>query len=141
MVRWKDRWWLGFVECTGFEPRFTFRPALAKSASGAGWDSALELVGADRVHQQTEGTLLTQREGQLWLIASDGDARDFPIYTLAMDRVDSLKADYPSNIPHPLVIEADGSLMMLTFDGSAPWEQSFGYGTHGDIVIQRAEFQ
>lgn len=82
-------------------------------------------------------TLLTKREGELWLMASDGDARDFPIYTPAMDRVDSLRADYPSNIPHPLVFEVDGSPMMLTFDGSAPWERPFGYGTHGDVVIQR----
>lgn len=137
MLLHDGKWWLGFVECTGYKPRFTFRPALAATQVGAGWDAPLAYIGADEVHQQTEGTMLTLHAGTLNLLASDGDARDYPVYDLEMNRIDTLHAPYPTNIPHPLVIDVGGNPFILTFDGTPVSGKELGYGTHGDVIILR----
>lgn len=137
LLHYDGRWWLAFVECIGYSPRFTFRPALARTEPGAGLDSALELVGADPTLRQAEGTLLTLRGGSLYVLASDGDAGEYPVYDLDMQRVDTLRAPYPTNIPHPLVIDPDGEPFILTFNGTPHDKPLLGYGTHGDVVILR----
>ncbi|GHG58352.1 hypothetical protein GCM10012320_32050 [Sinomonas cellulolyticus] len=141
LIRHEGAWWLAFVECTRYSPRFTFRPVLAKTSPGAEWDGQLERVGADTIHQQTEGTLLTILDGNLYVLASDGDARDYPIYDLAMHRIDTLNAPYPTNIPHPLVVNPNDDPFILTFDGTPHNESELGYGTHGDIVVLRGRRQ
>ncbi|MDQ6732918.1 MAG: hypothetical protein M3Z35_02200, partial [Nitrospirota bacterium] len=131
------RWWLSFVECLNYEPRFVFRPVLAKSRFGAVWNSIFDRVGADVVHLQTEGTLLTPLNGELYVLASDGDARDYPIYDLQMNRIATLNAPYGSNIPHPMIIERDDGNLIMTFDGTGHDEDLLGYGTHGDILLYK----
>jgi hypothetical protein len=97
-------------------------------------------VGADEVHEQTEGTVL-QRFGDRWyLLASDRDAADYPVYeTATMVRIGSLQAPYGTNIPHPMVVPngrpGQAPWWLLTFDGT-PWhEDVLGYGTHGDFLV------
>ncbi|OMH27058.1 hypothetical protein BKD30_03985 [Tersicoccus phoenicis] len=131
------RWWLAFVECTSYDPRFSFRPALARSARGVNWDGPLEHVGSDTTREQTEGTLLTLLNGRLYVLASDGDASDYPIYDARMAQVDLLAAPYFTNIPHPLVIDPDDEPLILTFDGTTHDAAVLGYGTHGDVIVLR----
>lgn len=138
LQRHKESWWIGFVECEAFSPRFDFRPALARSHAGASYASAYEYVGADMLHHQTEGTILTQLGGELRLLASDGDAKDYPVYDLHMNRIAQLRAPYESNIPHPLLIDRPEAVWMLTFDGTPVSADILGYGTHGDILIFRS---
>jgi hypothetical protein len=85
--------------------------------------------------------LLTILDGNLYVLASDGDARDYPIYDLAMHRIDTLNAPYPTNIPHPLVVNPNDDPFILTFDGTPHNESELGYGTHGDIVVLRGRRQ
>jgi hypothetical protein len=50
--------------------------------------------------------------------------------------VGRLDAPYPTNIPHPQVLEReDGSWLMISFDGTQYAERTMGYGGHGDVVI------
>lgn len=135
LQRHKESWWLGFVECQAFSPRFDFRPALARSQAATSYDSPYEYVGADTLHHQTEGTLLTQLGGELRLLASDGDAKDYPVYDLQMNRIAQIRAPYESNIPHPFLIDGPGAVWMMTFDGTPVSPDILGYGTHGDILI------
>lgn len=141
LARIDGRWHLGFVECLSFgPPRFVFRPALARTEDDDPV-SGLVRVGADEELQQAEGTVL-QRSGNRWyLLASDRDAAEFPVYeTTAMRRVGSLQAPYGSNIPHPMVVPVSAARWWLvTFDGT-PWhEDVLGYGTHGDVVVLAAD--
>jgi hypothetical protein len=138
LQRDKESWWLGFVECQAFSPRFDFRPALARSQPGTSYDSPYEYVGADTLHHQTEGTILTRLGGGLRLLASDGDAKDYPVYDLQMNRIAQIRAPYESNIPHPFLIDGPEAVWMMTFDGTPVSPDILGYGTHGDILIFRS---
>ena len=101
------RWFLGFVASRSQRP-FDFHPALASTAVGEGW----------------------------WLLASDGDARDYPVFDLSMRPVGRLDAPYPTNIPHPQLLRRDdGSWLMVTFDGTQRAARTMGYGGHGDVVV------
>ncbi|WP_346619936.1 hypothetical protein [Blastococcus montanus] len=139
VARVRGRWYLAFTECTSFgPPRYVFHPALATTA-GAEPTAGLERVGADAALQQAEGTIL-QRFGRVWyLLASDRDAAEYPVYDLGVGRVGALRAPYGSNIPHPMVL-ATGRRprrrwWLVSFDGT-PWhEEVFGYGTHGDLLV------
>jgi hypothetical protein len=140
LVRADGRWLLAFVECTAFEPRYTFHPALAV-ADGREYHRDLRLVGADTSRAQTEGTLL-HRFGRRWyVLASDGDAREHLVYDTDLRQVGTLDAEYGSNIPHPMVVETGSGRRaprwLLTFDGSSWHEDALGYGTHGDFVVLR----
>lgn len=135
LQRNKGSWWIGFVECQAFSPRFDFRPALARSQADTSYASAYDYVGGDMLHHQTEGTILTQLDGELRLLASDGDAKDYPVYDLQMNRIAQLRAPYESNIPHPLLVDRPDAVWMITFDGTPVSPEILGYGTHGDILI------
>lgn len=137
VLRFQDRWWIAFVECLGYQPRFDFRPVLAVGEPGQGFSTEFRRIGADEMHHQTEGTLLMVEDGELLLLASDGDARDYPIYNTEMFRFSQLAAPYKSNIPHPVIYQHEGVRWMLTFDGTPFREKKFGYGTHGDVLIYR----
>jgi hypothetical protein len=140
LARVDGRWHLGFVECLTFgPPRFVFRPVLARTDDDDP-TRGLVRVGADEVHQQTEGTVL-QRFGDRWyLLASDRDAADYPVYEPAtMVRIGQLQAPYGTNIPHPMVVPngrpGQEPWWLVTFDGT-PWhEDVLGYGTHGDVLV------
>lgn len=129
------RWHVAFVESPSQDP-FDFHPALAAGAAGAAYDSGLELVGADTSLRQCEGPIL-QRVGDRWyLLASDGEARRYPVYDLSVELLGHLDAPYGTNIPHPQIVEgSDGGYVMVTFDGTQYGEEVLGYGGHGDVLI------
>jgi hypothetical protein len=136
LTRIDGTWHVAFVESPSQAP-FDFHPALA-TASGIDWCDDLTLVGAANDLHQCEGPILTQVEGTWWLLASDGDHRHYPVYTLDMRRAGRLDAPYPTNIPHPqLVPLPDGDWLMLTFEGTQFEEPVLGYGAHGDVVVMR----
>ena len=130
-----DRWHVAFVESPSQDP-FDFHPTLAAGPSGAAYDEKLELLGADTSLHQGEGTIL-QRVGSRWhLLASDGEAREYPVYNLSVERIGELDAPYGTNIPHPqLVQRPGGGWLMVTFNGTQFAEELLGYGTHGDVVV------
>ena len=146
LARLEGRWHVGFVECLTFgPPRFVFHPALARTDDDDP-TRGLVRVGADELHQQTEGTVL-QRFGDRWyLLASDRDAADYPVYdTATMVRIGSLQAPYGTNIPHPMVVPngrpGQAPWWLVSFDGT-PWhEDVLGYGTHGDLLVMAGAAQ
>lgn len=130
------RWHVAFVESPAQAPEFTFHPALAAAPPGADYAQNLTLIGADTTVGQTEGTIL-QRFGDDWyVLASDGDARVYPVYDLTMRPLGTLDAPYGTNIPHPMVVPlGDGRWRLLTFDGTQYAEPVLGYGGHGDFIV------
>ena len=138
LTRIDGRWWVPFVESPSQHP-FEFHPALAAGPVGAGPWEGLELQGAATDLQRCEGPVLTEVDGRWWLLASDRASRCYPAYDLAMRRVGRLDAPYPTNIPHPqLVPLADGSRLLVTFDGTPFAGRRMGYGGHGDLVVMRS---
>jgi hypothetical protein len=138
MTRIAGAWHVSFVESPSQKP-FDFHPALAAAPAGAPWGAGLRLVGAAEDLHQCEGPLLARVGDRFWLLASDGRSRSFPVFDLEMRRVGRLDAPYPSNIPHPqLLRRADGSWLMVTFNGRRLAGKVMGYGGHGDVVILRA---
>ena len=134
-TRIDGRWHVAFVESPSQDP-FDFHPALAAGPAGAAYDEKLELVGADDALHQGEGTILQRVDGRWYLLASDGEAREYPVYDLEMKRLGELAAPYGTNIPHPqLVPRPGGGWLMVTFDGTQYAEDLLGYGTHGDVVV------
>ena len=138
VTRIDGRWHVSFVESPSQDP-FDFHPALAAGPTGASrWDEGLELVGAATDLHQCEGPILAEVQGTWWFLASDGDARHYPVFDLSMRRVGRLDAPYETNIPHPqLVPREDGSRIIVTFDGTQYAEDVMGYGGHGDVLIMR----
>jgi hypothetical protein len=132
------RWHVSFVESPSQRP-WSFRPALAAGPQGArSWDEDLALVGAATDLHRCEGPVLARVHGQWRLLASDGNARHYPVFNLQMRRVGRLDAPYPSNIPHPqLVPLEDGGFLLVTFDGTPYAGRVMGYGGHGDVLVMR----
>ena len=138
MTRIDGRWYVGFVESPSQKP-FDFHPALAVAPKSAAWDERLQLVGAATELHQTEGPILAQVQGAWWFLASDGDARHYPVFDLSMRRVGRLDAPYETNIPHPQLVPLDdGGFLLVTFDGTQYAEGLMGYGGHGDVLIMRS---
>jgi hypothetical protein len=169
LTRIDDRWYVAFVESPTQAGRFDFHPALAVGAPASDYDGPFELIGADIGRHQCEGPILARVDPGLtsavsaipnastsaspaaagssgescWrLLASDGDAREYPVYDLTMRQVGTLDAPYGSNIPHPQVVAVPGQAgprhLMITFDGTQYAEPVLGYGGHGDLVILEA---
>ena len=138
LTKIRGRWHLAFVESPAQQPAFVFHPALAAGPRGADYDEDLTLVGADTSLDQTEGTILQRVGGEWYLLASDGDARNYPVYDLQMRKLGTLDAPYGTNIPHPMVVRSQGSWWLITFDGTQYAEPVLGYGGHGDLVIMKA---
>jgi hypothetical protein len=137
MTRIDGRWHVAFVESPSQEP-FDFHPALA-TTDAAEWTEGLELVGSAPDLHQCEGPIIAQLDGSWWLLASDGDDRNYPAFDLGMRRVGRVDAPYPTNIPHPQLVElSGGGHLMLTFDGTQYGEGVLGYGGHGDVVVMRS---
>jgi hypothetical protein len=138
VTRIDGRWYVGFVQSPSQKP-FQHHPALAVSGNGGDWTDDLRLVGAATEMDKCEGPVIARVDGAWWLLASDGRRREYPVFSLGMQRRGSLDAPYPSNIPHPqLVGLEDGGYLMVTFDGTPYGERLLGYGGHGDVVIMRS---
>jgi hypothetical protein len=138
LTRIGGRWHVAFVESPAQQPAFLFHPALAVGPRGADYDEGLAAVGADLSVDQTEGTIL-QRFGSRWyVLASDGDARQYPVYDLRMGLLGTLNAPYGTNIPHPMIVPVRDGWWLLTFDGTQYAEPVLGYGGHGDFIVMDA---
>jgi len=136
LTRVDGRWLLGFVESPSQRP-FDFHPALAATDDPDPWTGLRLAASAPDLHQ-TEGPVLARLDGRWRLLASDGHAREFPVFDLDLRRVGTLPAPYLSNIPHPQVLERPdrpGSWWLLTFDGTRFDRRVMGYGGHGDVVV------
>lgn len=140
ITRINGRWQVAFVESPSQDP-FRFHPALASGRPGGDLDE-LTLVGADTSLDQTEGTIVQKIGGQWYLLASDGDARQYRVYDLNMQLLGRLEAPYGSNIPHPMIIPVPEAgrtrYVMVTFNGTQFEESALGYGTHGDFIVMSA---
>ena len=137
LLRKGSTWHVGFVESPSQEP-FDFHPALARTSDEL-WARGLEPVAAAESLHQCEGPILATVGSDTWLLASDGDARHYPVFDLDGRRVGRLDAPYPTNIPHPqLVPDPDGGWLMVTFDGTQHAEDVMGYGGHGDVVVMHS---
>jgi hypothetical protein len=135
MTRIDGHWYVSFVESPSQRP-FDFHPALARGDASSPWHDDLARVGAATDLHQCEGPVLARVGGRWWLLASDGDHRTYPVFTLDMHRVGRLDAPYPTNIPHPTLLDrGDGRWWMVTFDGTQYAQKTMGYGGHGDVVI------
>jgi hypothetical protein len=136
MTRIDGRWHVSYVESPSQDP-FEFHPALA-ATDDATWSKNLTAIGAATDLTTCEGPVLAQVDGRWWLLASDGDQREYPVFDLAMNRVGELDAPYGSNIPHPQVLTlSSGEQVLVTFDGTQYAKPVLGYGTHGDVVVMR----
>jgi len=133
-TRVDGRWLLGFVESPSQDP-FDFHPALASTTADSWTDDLTRTAAADTLHQ-CEGPIIATVGASTWLLASDGDARNYPVFNLEGRRVGRLDAPYPTNIPHPQLLEDPaGGWWMVTFDGTQFAEDVMGYGGHGDVVL------
>ncbi|WNV85944.1 hypothetical protein [Umezawaea sp. Da 62-37] len=132
------RWRLAFVESEAQQPAFVFHPALAVGPRGADYADSLSRAGADGTVDQTEGTIIQRVGGRWYVFASDGDAREYPVYDLSMRRLGTLDAPYGTNIPHPVLLPVGRDWWLITFDGTQFAEPVLGYGGHGDLIVMRA---
>jgi hypothetical protein len=133
-TRVEDRWFLGFVESPSQAP-FDFHPALANTSDASPFTGLTRVGAAEELHR-CEGPVIARVGGRWCLLASDGRTRTYPVFDLAMGRLGRLDASYPTNIPHPqLVQRADGSWLMVSFDGTQYAPRRLGYGGHGDVVV------
>ena len=65
---------------------FDFHPALATTTAGS-WFEELSRVGAATDLHQCEGIIITEVDDTTYVLASDGDARHYPVFDLDMRRV------------------------------------------------------
>jgi hypothetical protein len=134
LVRTDDGWLVGYVSATKY---FSFHPALA---AGPSLD-ALTLRAVATDHRQTEGTTIARLDGQRRVLASDKRRRAYPVLDLDLRDVGTLDAAYPTNIPWPTIVDLEGQSLLIGFNGAAYGGRLVGYGSHGDVVIQRAVSQ
>jgi hypothetical protein len=127
LVRTDDGWLVGYVSATRY---FTFHPALA---AGPSLD-ALTLRAVASEHRQTEGTTVARLDGQWRVLASDKRRQSYPVLDLDLRDVGTIDAAYPTNIPWPTLVDD----LMIGFDAAAYGGRLVGYGSHGDVVLQRA---
>ena len=130
LVRTDDGWLLGYVSARKY---FSFHPALA---AGPTLDTmTLRAVATD--HRQTEGTTIARLDGQLRVLASDKRRQSYPVLDLDLRDVGTIDAAYPTNIPWPTLVALEGQSLLIGFDGAAYGGRLVGYGSHGEVVIQR----
>ncbi len=136
------RWHVSYVESVSHQPS-RFHPALAIGPEGADhWTEGLQRVGEASDLTFCEGPILARPdgpEGEWRFLASDGRARRYRVFDLAMSRLGDLDAPYGTNLPHPQVFDLpDGQRVLVTFDGTQYGKRVLGYGTHGDVILMRA---
>jgi hypothetical protein len=142
LTRIDGRWHVSYVESVGHDPS-QFHPALAVGPEDVGdWTKGLERVGEAPELAFCEGPILARPEGpdgEWRVLTSDGRARRYRVFDLAMRRLGDLDAPYGTNLPHPQVIDLpDGNLAIVTFDGTRYARRRLSYGTHGDVIVMRA---
>jgi len=131
LVRAEDGWLVGYVSATRY---FRFHPALAAGPSL----EALALRAVATGHRETEGTTLVRVDGQWQVLASDKRRRTYPVLDLDLRDAGTLDAAYPTNIPWPTLASVDGDQLLIGFNGTPYGGRLVGYGSHGEVVIQRA---
>jgi hypothetical protein len=127
LVRTDEGWLVGYVSATRY---FRFHPVLA---AGPDLDS-LVLHAVAEGHAQTEGTTLVRLDDEWRVLASDKHRRVYPVLDLDLREIGTLDAAYPTNIPWPTLV---GELL-VGFNGRPYGGRLLGYGSHGEVVIQRA---
>ena len=134
------RWHVSYVESVSHRPS-RFHPALAVGPEGAAhWTEGLERVGEADDLDFTEGPVLARLDENWRVLASDGKARRYPAFDLRMRRVGDLDAPYGTNLPHPNLVDLPGGgRLLVTFDGTPHRSRVLGYGTHGDVLVMRAQ--
>jgi len=137
LVRTEREWLVGYVSARKY---FDFHPALA---AGPRLDE-LTLRAAATDRRATEGTTIV-RLGEQWrVLASDG--RDnppglraaYPIFDLDLRQIDTLRSEYPTNLPWPTLVRVGHHWLHVAFDGTPAGGGLLGYGTHGTVVISRS---
>ncbi|HRI97566.1 MAG TPA: hypothetical protein PLZ93_18245, partial [Nocardioides sp.] len=134
LVRSGSGWLVGYVSATKY---FRFHPVLA---AGPDLDS-LVLRAVAEGHRETEGTTLTRLtgpDGEWRVLASDKRRRCYPVLDLDLREVDRLDAFYPTNIPWPTIATLDSESLLVGFNGAPYGGRLVGYGSHGEVVLQRA---
>lgn len=140
LVRDDDGSWLvGYVSARRF---FSFHPAVATGPDLHG----LSLSAAATERGQCEGTTLLRDpdDGRWRVLATEReDGRTgYPVLDLGLRERDRLDAAFPSNLPWPTLAQVPGATgpewVMVGFDGTTAGGRLPGYGTHGDLVVQRA---
>ena len=142
MTRIDGRWYVSYVESVGHQPS-QFHPALAVGPEGADdWTEGLQRVGEADDLTFCEGPIIARPDGpdgEWHVLASDGRARRYRAFDLAMRPAGDLDAPYGTNLPHPQVIDLPGGeRIIITFDGTRYAGRRLDYGTHGDVVVMRA---
>lgn len=137
LVRDGDRWLAAYVSASRF---FRFHPVVAEGPSL----DRLTLRAAASDRTATEGPTLARVDGAWHVLASDG--RDgprahraaYPVLDLDLRQRGRLDAAYPTNLPWPTLVELPGrDPLLLGFNGTPHGGPLLGYGTHGDLVVQR----
>jgi hypothetical protein len=126
VVRTDDGWLVGYVSAARY---FRFHPVLAAGPSLR--ELSVRGVGSG---PETEGTTVVRPDGEWRVLASDKRRRCYPVLDLDLREVGTLDAAYPTNIPWPTLA---GDLL-VGFNGVAYGGRLAGYGTHGEVVLQRA---
>ncbi len=70
--------------------------------------------------------------------ASDKHRRCYPVLDLDLREVGRLEAFYPTNIPWPTLAALEGQSLLVGFNGAPYGGRLVGYGSHGEVVLQRA---
>lgn len=136
LVHTGDEWLVGFASARRF---FRFHPALASGRSLG----ALTLRGVAGDRHATEGTTILRVGAEWRVLASDGRAgrrgqrARYPVFDLTMTEVGALDAAYPTNLPWPTLVPTERGWLLITFNGRRAAGPLVGYGTHGDVVVQR----
>ncbi|CAN5579840.1 hypothetical protein BH11ACT8_BH11ACT8_10990 [soil metagenome] len=141
LVRTDDGWLAAYVSARKF---FSFHPVVAAGPDLEG----LVLRSAATGRTATEGPTLTRVGDTWWVLASDGrDGRTgtrggepatYPVLDLDLRQHGTLRARYPTNIPWPTIVEHTGGNLLVGFDATPYGGPLPGYGTHGEVVLQRA---
>jgi hypothetical protein len=125
LVRTDEGWLVGYVSATRY---FRFHPVLAGGPSlGA---LAVRAVGSG---PETEGTTLARLDGAWRVLASDRRRRCYPVLDLDLREVGTIDAAYPTNIPWPTLARD----LLVGFNGATYGGRLVGYGSHGEVVLQR----
>jgi len=131
LVRTDDGWLVGAVSATRY---FRFHPVLAQ---GPDLDR-LTLRASARGHRETEGTTLVRLDEGWRVLASDRHRRVYPVLDLELHEIGTLDAAYPTNIPWPTIAVTEGQSLLVGFNGNRYGGRLVGYGSHGDVVMQRS---
>jgi len=137
LVRTDSGWLATFVSASRF---FRFHPVIAEGSELT--DLTHRAAATDRI--ACEGPTLAHLDGAWRVLASDGRDEQrgrrasYPVFDLDLHELGTLDADYPTNLPWPTLVPTGGEWLLIGFDGTRYGGPLLGYGTHGDLVVQRS---